>query len=165
MGPVVDLGADKGVTIPCQMDTECPAEQPTCHPQAKVCIGCIAGMDTCSLGSNIGAFVCDPPTHRCVARPPDFGCDTNSDCSGKTPVCRVAVRQCVECLSSNDCGGDQPFCDSFYPNFTGATDGFLSYTCNDGCKACYGDFPVCSRDQGVCCPAVSGGACVSLPQP
>ena len=170
-----DAGLDPGTTIPCDSDAECPSNLPTCHPNAKICIGCQEGSDTCAvepgtptIGPKVGTYICDPAgSHKCIPRPADYPCKSNADCSGKTTVCVQDMGKCVECLSSRDCASPTPFCDSFYPAPVQIPplpepDGGLTYTCSDGCTACRGALPNCQRDMGVCCPADPAGACVQV---
>ena len=66
---------DLSTTIACQADKDCPSNLPTCEPNAKVCVGCIEGMMTCTQPG----YVCDDATHTCVPGDPNAPCRFNAD--------------------------------------------------------------------------------------
>ncbi len=142
---------DFGSTLACQRDGDCPKSLPTCEPLAKVCVGCLSGMMTCSQPG----YVCDDTTHTCVPGDPNAPCRFNADCAFPRTVCQLSTGQCVGCLSDGDCPDpSKAFCDSFF-------DGGVTFTCLDDCQRCRGALPLCQRDLGLCCP-VDGGGCRAI---
>lgn len=132
------------------MDSDCPADLPVCEPTAKVCVGCISGQQTCPNPGD----VCDDTTHTCHPGDPNAPCRFNADCNFPNIVCDKPTGKCVGCVTGDDCPDPAlPFCDSI---FDGST-----FTCQDNCMRCRGDFPICQRDLGVCCDA-DGGGCHSV---
>jgi hypothetical protein len=174
---VMDAGIpDWATSIPCDTDSDCPPDQPMCHPLAKICVGCIAGQDTC-LQDGSTNFVCDPMQHKCIPKPPDWHCHFDSECSGTTVICAVDLGLCVTCLVQDDCadamdldlGIATPVCNT--PDvaaplaYWDAGTGQATYKCMPGCSVCAGPRPICQVDLGACCPT-NGGACVAgVPTP
>lgn len=143
--PAPNVG-QTGSTISCQSNSECPEETPECHPQSRICVGCIAGMTTCPVGQ-----ICQEGTHRCIERPANYPeCTRNSECPpidevSQRSICDTNRNVCVECLSDLDCGDPKPACDTEGINGRSAT-----YACVDGCETCIPPFNVCNREQRRC---------------
>src|SRR5262249_55824377 len=65
-----------GGTIACKSASDCPSTLPMCHPDAKVCVGCIESFQTCG-----NMQMCDAATHTCVPYDPNKPCKRSmSDC-------------------------------------------------------------------------------------
>lgn len=133
-------------TITCATNHDCPSDQPECHPQVKVCVGCISGMTTCPVGQ-----ICEEGTHRCVPRPANYPeCTRNSECppiteASQRSICRVETGVCVECLVEADCGDPKPACDN-----AGIGGRPPTFACVDGCATCVPPTPVCDRANRRC---------------
>jgi len=110
-------------------DTACSGATPTCDVPTGTCRSCGGDFDCisqpgafacqpdgscgeCSASNAVACFgstpVCDVPTASCRA------CAGNAECVAGTfsePYCH-ASGDCVECVSSDDCGGGAPFCNA-----------------------------------------------------
>ncbi|HXU82865.1 MAG TPA: hypothetical protein VN914_15805, partial [Polyangia bacterium] len=97
--------------------------------------------------------------------PPDLatsptGCDDDSACSGATPRCEVASRQCVECLPQDDNCVGGAFCSAANKCVTAcAVDGDCP---GAGLACCGGLCADLTSDPGNCgmCGQPCSGACV-----
>ena len=87
----------------------------------------------------------------------------SSSCTGDTPVCDEAAKECVGCLADKDCSGDAALCDSASQSCvacldtTDCTDGAASVCESGACGACTtNDDCAHISGKGIC----DAGACV-----
>ncbi len=103
----------EGVCGDCNDNDDCTADpdKGLCQTEAspRVCVECLSSLDCVEHpdGEN-----CNVVTKEC-----DPGCESDNDCSAEPVRDRCflpggGLGSCVECLSSADCSGETPFCES-----------------------------------------------------
>ena len=141
----------------CEYDWECGATG-ACHsisPGVRVCVPrCSAntpcpGSSSCVDDPDSGYKVCKPQGASCCfdanpANCPDPGEQCTPACGGSTPHCKLGI--CVECLSDNDCAGQNETCDS------------NTWTCV-GAGGCGGNTPYLNEQTGECVQCLSNDHC------
>lgn len=130
-----------GQCVECLTNEQCPDGQ--CSLETKSCVGCKTSADCLT----------DPNGPRCVEGICE-GCVDNSDCinSPLGVVCDASgTGQCVQCLSSVDCGGQQ--CANK-----------VCVGCTENVH-CYGQpsTPVCNTTTSECAPCTSSAQCAGHP--
>jgi hypothetical protein len=107
-----DLAPDlvnPGATLHCEASGTCPSNLPFCHPDAKICVGCLDDFQTCDAKTFGPGMTCSPISHTCVPANPDAGCVRNADCPrpGFDPspnvVCERDAGVCLQCVIDFDC--------------------------------------------------------------
>jgi MYXO-CTERM domain-containing protein len=100
-------------TCGCAQDADCAADNycDTSTVTTGTCtVGCrvVNGTTNCKTGEYCTKT--DGSVGTCMTEP----CNSNTDCSGSTPVCNTIVQPhvCVQCLNNPDCSGSTPVCDT-----------------------------------------------------
>lgn len=148
-----------GTCVACEFNSDCSGSSPTCNTTTHTCKPCATNADCagnpggqacqttgmkagscviCAVDSDcptMAAPKCDTTANECVA------CLTSADCSGATPECNSS-NLCVGCLTSADCSGATPVCDPT----------------SSQCKACQNDYAM-TNPGPLSCPTAALGAC------
>lgn len=90
--PVPCMGLDPAACVYCAGDQDCPGWAPECDRGRGFCVECLSGGE-CAPPER-----CDLLTGRCQR-----GCQTTDDCTLDQPLCDLARQVCVECVDNSHC--------------------------------------------------------------
>ena len=155
---LVVIAPSCGDACPCTLDVDCkdPA-RPRCSP-GKTCVECARAPDSCPAGSYCNELF------QCT-----LGCKQESDCqiSPAVPHCQSTSHRCVECTTSDQCGGGKACSPSGacvqscnppgQPCPSGQCCGGLCIDTAGDVLNCGGCGSVCVTKNGT--PKCAGGAC------
>lgn len=104
----------------CASSTQCPSSK-VCSSAGRCEAGCaadtdckVAGKTRCTTGGFCGeckaSADCTDAARPICGSGVCFGCGSNADCGGATPVCNPSSKACVVCLDAQNSGGVNPAC-------------------------------------------------------
>ncbi len=96
-----DGGAKPGTCVGCLSGADCQGATPLC--KSNVCTACAADKD-CAAGDATKP-VCVTTATASLAKGTCVGCLSNTNCSGKTPICSGS-NVCTACALDTDCAGN-----------------------------------------------------------
>ena len=129
--------------VSCLQNSDCPSNTPYCSTSFE-CVNCRDNQDCTSFGTG----QCQNST--CVVQ-----CSTNTDCTDPTlPICDAGVGKCVQCATSDECGGATPFCDK-RPGTTFDQCVGCRYPGTD----CPAESPICSNETNTCIQCLTNSDC------
>ena len=157
----------EGVCKPCMEGKPCP-DPYVCDLEASVCRNCLTDFDCISKNGksrfcNTTSYTCQGcltdtdcgPNSSCQEGQCVYGCQGDADCTtAEYPHCDTDIRQCVQCVSNDQCNGTAPYCD---------VNGY-----RDVCVPCLEDIhcnstilPKCDVDQHTCVQCLTNIDCLT----
>lgn len=102
--PLCDSGTN--TCVGCRSNADCSGRTPICDASTRLCRACTAASDGADCKPGSGVCVTDPKDSflgQCVQ------CVSSADCG--TQSCNIPTHTCVNCGSSAQCGNPRPVCD------------------------------------------------------
>ena len=96
-----------GACVGCEFSSDCSGATPTCNTATHTCRACATNADCMGNPGGNACVTTGMKAGSCVT------CAANADCtSPAAPICDTVANECVQCLTSTNCGGATPVCNS-----------------------------------------------------